>query len=122
MQGELKKIFPGIYAKVEKRKARCLVLKRTGPDRLRVNTSLSNSSSQSKDEENKFHFKIDNERWSYFYESLVFYWQLEPTPLIDETGYGDQKIDLEIRARITAKADVAKETRINKINDNRKEK
>src|SRR3546814_4837824 len=83
----------------------------TRTDTLLPYTTLFRSSSQSKDEENKFHFKIDNERWSYFYESLVFYWQLEPTPLIDETGYGDQKIDLEIRARMSDKETVAKELR-----------
>jgi len=97
------KMFYGFSASVEKRKAKCLVLKRTSSfDKITAGVNAIDEKNNVI-KTNVYDTAIKNQNFRFFMLSLVVLsLQNIPTPIIDETGFPPDKIiDIKLKGKMT---------------------
>lgn len=98
-----------ISAKVEKRTVKCLAFQL-----LDKNVKPNSKGGTETTSDNAFLFAMNNYRFSWFISRMAtYYLQYEKLPVIDETGLGMGKIDLNIQCKLTDMAALNKELRKN---------
>ncbi|AMP99819.1 hypothetical protein AY601_2945 [Pedobacter cryoconitis] len=96
MKNDLSNFFPEYISKAEKRKVKCLVLKRTSNS-----DKIKSRGGQPSIEFSPFGFDVKNSRLSTIAMRLeVLYMQNSPYPIVDGTNY-DSTVDLKIDAKIS---------------------
>lgn len=107
MEQDLKRYFCNLYdieVIREKRMVKCLVLVRTSED-----DRLATKGGQPDIVTNSFTFKMTNQYlWKMIQRFYTYYFQLLPTPVIDESGYLG-RVDIELTCNLSKVEDVNKE-------------